>query len=94
MQSKQTLDENGTLQICSEKGTPYLIEEKMPLNKTPRPDLYFNNSELTILSLLNTICIKYLCKNDDEYCHLKFEPRPLIHPPPSLDIDDGEKTRK
>ena len=57
------------------------IERNMPLSKTPRLDLYFSNSELTTLSLLNVVCLGYICKSDNEYCCLKFTPRTLSHPP-------------
>ena len=50
------------------------VEECMPLAQTPRLDLYFDNSELTTFALLNTACIKFLCKNNDEYCLLKLSP--------------------
>ena len=64
----------------------------LPSSKTPRLDLYFSNSELTTLSLLNVACLGYICKSDDEYCCLKFTPRPLSHPlNPFRDGDDKKR---
>ena len=42
--------------------------------KTPRLDLYFDNSELMTLSLLNCPCVEFICKSNEEYCILKFSP--------------------
>ena len=42
--------------------------------KTPRLDLYFDNSELMTLSLLNCACVEFICKSNEEYCILKFSP--------------------
>ena len=50
----------------------YYIEECMPLAQTPRLDLYFDNSALTTFALLNTACVEFLCKNNDEYCLLNY----------------------
>ena len=77
IQSKRALTNEGIVQIYPE--TQYPIERNMPLSKTLRLDLYFSNSELTTLSLLNVACLGYICKSDNEYCYLKFTPRPLSH---------------
>ena len=56
----------------------------MPLVKTPRLDLYFDNSELTPFSLLNCACLEFLCKSNEEYCLLKVTPYNIQDPPPDL----------
>ena len=66
------------------------IERNMPLSRTLRLNLYFSNSELTTLSLLNVACLGYICKSDDEYCCLKFTPRPLSDPPNPFRDDKKE----
>ena len=48
--------------------------------KTPRLDLYFDNSELTTLSLLNCACVEFVCKSNEEYCILKFSPHKRQQP--------------
>ena len=56
----------------------------MPLVKTPRLDLYFDNRELTTFSLLNCACLEFLCKSNEEYCLLKVTPYNIQDPPPDL----------
>ena len=55
----------------------------MPLKKTPRLDLYFDNSELTTLSLLNCACVEFICKSNEESCILKFSPHERQQLPPT-----------
>ena len=74
---------NGTtsiMTVCEE--TKYAIEKCMPLKEAPRLDLYFDNSELTTLSLLSFVCIEFICKSNEEYCILKFIPYERRQPPP------------
>ena len=53
----------------------------MPLVKTPRLDLYFDNSKLTTFSLLHCACLKFLCGSNKEYCLLKVTPYNIQDPP-------------
>ena len=61
--------------------------------KTPRLDLYFDNSELTTLSLLNCACVEFICKSNEEYCMLKFSPHERQQPPPTHFSDDENATK-
>ena len=61
-QSRITLAPDGTTGITTNETSKYNIEKCMPLVKTPRLDLYFNNRELTTLALLNCTCLEFLCK--------------------------------
>ena len=61
-QSRITLAPDGTTGITTNEKSKYNIEKCMPLVKTPRLDLYFNNRELTTLALLNCTCLEFLCK--------------------------------
>ena len=83
-QSKITLAPDGTTGITSNKNSKYNIEDYMPLVKTPRLDLYFDNSELRTFSLLNCACLEFLCKSNEEYCPLKVTPYNIQDPPTDL----------
>ena len=83
-QSKITLAPDGTTGITSNKKSKYNIEDYMPLVKTPRLDLYFNNNKLTTFSSLNCTCLEFLCKSNEEYCLLKVTPYNMQEPPPDL----------
>ena len=83
-QSKITLALNAKTGITSNKKSKYNIDDYMPLVKTPRLNLYFDNSELTTFSLLNCTCLEFLCKSNEEYCLLKVTPYNIQDPPPVL----------
>ena len=69
----------------------YMIERHMLLGTTPQLDLYLTNSELVTLSLLSMACIKYLCKNDSEYCFIHFKKRKFRNPPSTLHPPNHKK---
>ena len=72
----------------------YTIERHMPLHTMPQLDLYFTNSELVTLSLLSTACIKYLCKNDSEYCFIHFKKREFMNPPSTLQTTENKCSKR
>ena len=69
LQTKIALTPEGLSTI---RRSNYYAEECMPLAQTPILDLYFDNSKLTTFALLNTACVEFLCKNNNEYCLLKL----------------------
>ena len=85
---------NGTITMVREE-MKYAIEKCMPLKETPRLDLYFDNSELTTLSLLSCACIEFICKSNEEYCILKFIPHERRQPsPPEENDKESSKMKK
>ena len=85
-QAKIVLGKNGKTLVITRNKTKYTIKKGMPLQETPRLDLYFDNSELTTLLLSSCACIEFICsRKDSEYCVLKFtthtpqQPLPLFH---------------
>ena len=81
-QAKITLNDDGMMGISTSQRSEYIIERHMPLRKMPRLDLYFDNKELTTLSLLSCACMEFICKSNNEYCLLKFSPNHRQNVPP------------
>ena len=60
-----------------------------PFDATLRLDQFFDRDELTAISLLLVASFHHVCKCEEEYCHLRVTPRPLLVP-----RDDEASSRK
>ena len=63
-----------------------------PFNATLRLDQFFDRDELTAISLLLVASFHHVCKCEEEYCHLRVTPRPLLVP--DDDDDKASSSRK
>ena len=52
----------------------------LPLDTTLRLDQFFDRDELSAIALLFLASFNHICKCEDEYCHLRVTPRPLLVP--------------
>ena len=65
--------------------------DQLPLDATLRLDQFFDRDELTAISLLLVASFHHVCKCEEEYCHLRVTPRPLLVPSKH---DDEASSRK
>ena len=54
--------------------------DRLPFDATLRLDQFFDRDELTAISLLLVASFHHVCKCEEEYCHLRVTPRPLLVP--------------
>ena len=66
----------------------------LPFNATLRLDQFFDRDELTAISLLLVASFHHVCKCEEEYCHLRVTPRPLLVPPRDDDDKEASSSRK
>ena len=69
-----------------------VVRPSPPFNATLRLDQFFDRDELTAISLLLVASFHHVCKCEEEYCHLRVTPRPLLVPP--RDDDKASSSRK
>ena len=71
------------------RAAPSSSVHRPPFNATLRLDQFFDRDELTAISLLLVASFHHVCKCEEEYCHLRVTPRPLLVP-----RDDEASSRK
>ena len=54
--------------------------DRLPFDSTLRLDQFFDRDELATISLLLVASFHHVCKCEEEYCHLRVTPRPLLVP--------------
>ena len=71
-----------------------VVRPSPPFNATLRLDQFFDRDELTAISLLLVASFHHVCKCEEEYCHLRVTPRPLLVPPRDDDDKEASSSRK